>query len=899
MKTRDFIYSSKTTKIMKTGGTMNFLKRAGAILMVVAIFASSCNKYADDFKQLNTKMDALAEQVKGVTSLVTDMSTVKSQIAAIQTAVAGLPTTASITALSTSLSTVNGKIDALATTLNTVAATGTATAATVTQLQTDLATLTAKVTTDNKTMGDNITLALSKLTDLGTSVSGISSKVNDLTTNLAILNTKATDLQTAVASNSTAIQAVADQVTAQAVKVQDVANQITALAAQTNDAAVAAAAQAVVDAAAAKAQSDAILAQIAIVNNALAAAAQTGTAADATAATIMGLQAMLNAQKLQLDQILANTSMYTGSVSILTDTDVDFFMLKLAQMSVINGTLTVNPALVTKMTDLNTILKKITAVVGSNAVNITASATAAKAMDLSNLSSVSGNLTITGGNLITQSACNLSKLSSVGGNFAYSLDGAIDLPMLSGVGGTLTITPYTTTGTTVVGTTQVNLPLANVTGVINAASITLPSATKVVMPATGLTTLSAVNATELTVVNTTDATGGLTITPKSTAVVTLSFTKIVGAAALTIANGTTVNLANLATAAVGSSLSVTTVAAGTVNLEKFNADIPVTIIGSKTASLPLWAGGAVASTLVAASAETISLPAHTWSWGGGTPTAGNWAAVKSLTVGAVNAAITVVPYTTLTTLSVTGKTVTTWATLLATLTTTGANSALKTVTIAGMWKTVDLTGLTAMTSLTTTGSVVNGFTISGATNAALTAITLDHSVFTSSTDGTPGGILNVVNNTVATSLTVSALDKITSLAITGNTALKAISFPALATLANTGAGTSISVAITGNAFRGAFTAAIAAVAGVSPYVEAVINCSELAKLKAYMNLATGASGYATKTYNIVYNNDNTTPFAAFNLPAAMTANDATSAAIDQTAPANGIDVATELAILQP
>ena len=75
---------------MKTGGTMNFLKRAGAILMVVAIFASSCNKYADDFKQLNTKLDAVASSVAGLTQLATDVAATKASVTALQTSVAGL-----------------------------------------------------------------------------------------------------------------------------------------------------------------------------------------------------------------------------------------------------------------------------------------------------------------------------------------------------------------------------------------------------------------------------------------------------------------------------------------------------------------------------------------------------------------------------------------------------------------------------------------------------------------------------------------------------------------------------------------------------------------------------------------------------------------------------------------
>src|SRR5512133_3880284 len=143
MKTRDFIYLSKTTKIMKTGGTMNFLKRAGAIFMLLAIFASSCNKYADDFDQLNTKIDALAVSVQGVTQLTTDMAALKSQVTALQTAVAALPTKTQMDAgfagVTTQLTAINTAIAGITSTLATVATTGTATKAVVDQLKIDLA----------------------------------------------------------------------------------------------------------------------------------------------------------------------------------------------------------------------------------------------------------------------------------------------------------------------------------------------------------------------------------------------------------------------------------------------------------------------------------------------------------------------------------------------------------------------------------------------------------------------------------------------------------------------------------------------------------------------------------------------------------------------------------------
>lgn len=106
------------------------------------------NKYADDFKQLHDKLDAL-----------------KAQVTALQTAIAGSPTTASITALATGLTGATTKIDAITTTLNTVASAGTATQAVVDGLKTDLTALATKVAADNLAVQAQLTAPLNDETD--------------------------------------------------------------------------------------------------------------------------------------------------------------------------------------------------------------------------------------------------------------------------------------------------------------------------------------------------------------------------------------------------------------------------------------------------------------------------------------------------------------------------------------------------------------------------------------------------------------------------------------------------------------------------------------------------------------------------------------------------------------
>lgn len=733
----------------------------------------------------------------------------------------------------------------------------------VSALQAQLTATTAQVTALQTAVGTQATTSNASLAALATSL-------GTATTNIATIQTSLNTLATAGTANKAVVDGLKTDLTALAAKVA--LDNAALLAANTPTNASLAASNVTLAASIAAAQTS--LNNITVFESSL-----------ATAAVVAALQVKLDAQQAQLTQIINNTSMYTGPVNITTDTEVDFFTAKIAQMPIINGTLNVNPALITKLADMNLILSKITAVIG--ATTITGNATVAKALNLSNLTSVAGALTVTGANLITQAAVDISKLAVVTGAFTYSLDGPISMPLLTNVGGLLAITPYTTAAGTVVGTTSVNLPMVAVAGTINANSVTFDSATSVIMPATGVTVLHATAATTVTVVNTLVAAAGLTVTPKTTGstVDLSSFTSAAGA--ITVATCLTANLSNLATA-VGA-VSITTVATGTVNLDKFNSDVSVTIVGAKSVSLPLWVGGA-ASSLVAASAETISLPVHPWSWGT-TPTAGNWAAVKTLTVGNLNAPVALGTYTTLVTANITGKTVTTWATLLATVTTTNANAALKTITLGGMLKSASITDAVAevIESITTSG-VINSFLLEDADK--LTSLTLGHTAFTSIADGTPGSILSVKDCDLLASLTATNLDKVVGLTIESNALLTAWSFPALAALANVGVGTAITVSVKANKIGGVFTAASAG----PPYAEAIIASAQLLKLKPYLILATGAGGYATKTYNLVFDRDGAG--AVYNLPAAMVANDGVSAAIDQTVAASGIDVATELVIIQ-
>ena len=803
---------------MKTGGTMNFLKRAGAILMVVAIFASSCNKYADDFKQLNTKLDALATQVAGVTSLVTDMGALKSQVTALQTAVAGLPGTASITALQTSLTAVSGKVDALTTTLNTVAAAGTATKAVVDGLKTDLAALVASQATANAAATAAFAAESAKLTALDTKATGIVAQ-------LTAIGLQETALATAVANNNTAIAANATALVALAAQQTALAGQLTALAAATSSADAIAVATAATNAATAATANAALAAQAAQILTDLTA----NTTADAaTALVITGLQTSLAAQKLQLDQIILNTSMYNGDVSITTDAEVTFFLAKIAQLGIINGNLTVDKTLISagQLTSVNTITNKITNVIGTGVVIVNFKQ--GDAIDLSKLVSVKGAMTVTGTAKGAGADIDLSVLNSVGGTLTLNYDGPYTSTTLRTVGGDLDlVNKAVVAATTPLGTTSINIPSVTVAGkvgdVVGVANgiVTYPLATDVIL-AGGVSSVTAAKATNIKLGSTTYA-GALTVSSSATAAATIDLsaaTNITGAASITGFGATAVNLSGLKTAPAG--ITVTTGATGTVDLTAFNEPVGVlTVAGPKTLVLPAM----VAGTIVANTAETVTLAKLDWVIA---PTLG---AVKYLTLGAANRLVALAGYPTVITASITGKTVTTIPLptgLMGAVSATVANAALTTVSVAGSLESVNLNTIASLTSVTTSG-VVNSFTINACSNAALTALTLGHTHY----EGGPGSTVVVTGNTKLTSLTTST-DKMAVLTVTGNTALAAANFASYVTKTVSG---NPAISISANALTGSYTNGIAATI-TTPYVECTITSAALSSLKAYVALYT-------------------------------------------------------------
>ncbi len=300
---------------MKTGGTLNFLKRAGAILMLVAVFASSCNKYADDFKQLNTKLDGLASSIGGMSTLVTDVAAVKASVASALTAIAAIPNpTAAITKLQSDLTAVSTNVATINTTLNSLVTTvnGLPKLADVNAIATNVSKdLTTQLAVTNKAIADAVTALKANEATVQTAI------LKAITDNNATL--EALVKGDIVANNAAIIKAIADNNAAIAKAVADnnaAMNTLVQGDLVANNAAVNAlitANNAAINTAIVgnnTAMAALIQAQITALQTAL----QSNT--DPTVVAVAALQTLLNAQAATLATILANTIKSVGATTI-------------------------------------------------------------------------------------------------------------------------------------------------------------------------------------------------------------------------------------------------------------------------------------------------------------------------------------------------------------------------------------------------------------------------------------------------------------------------------------------------------------------------------------------------------------------------------------------------------
>ena len=816
MKTRDFINTFKTTKIMKTGGTMNFLKRAGAILMVVAIFASSCNKYADDFKQLNTKLDALATQVAGVTQLTTDLASVKTSVAAIQASVAALPNpTAAITKLQTDLTTTLANIATINTNLNALALA----AASKTDVTNAIATITTNVKTELTsqlaTVNANIAAAVASM------------KADNTAQNTAI--------NTEIVANNTALAAL-------------IQAQITAMQSALTGSGTDATAVTV------KGLQLLLTAQQTALNQLLANSNFFAGNVNITSDAEVAFYLTKIGTWIGGGMISGNVTVTTTNISVSKRADLKTITDNI--IAVIANGLNAGDLTITTSAGDALSFAKLASLAGSVAVTTKA---AVNEVSFPVLATVGGNYSVTGFDIAD------AALATVTGTLTADYDGGYAYPALTSVAnvvlndyitsavagnlatGTMAIdfsglttnTTFQTAATAIGFRGQVGVIglVANTAVFSSAATVVIGAGNKLVGLVANAANTVTLNASATATypaslaVSATKAASAITVGGK---IVTTNLT--IGGSATS-----TVTLPNLVSVGGTTSITAGTLTASALTTLTGAATLasvtPVNLPALATAPAGLSATAAVTFTaplynVDAAGGLTLGAPATTLevaSVAGGN-IGGTGAAFVTLKVDVLNEALTIPG--TVVTATVNG--IPAIAVPMVTPAVVNAGGAtLKTLTLGGMTGSVIKTAnvsSSALTALTTAG-VINSLNVSG---TALVGMTLAHTHYV----GGPGSTLSVTGNTLLTTLSSGVLDYPLNINIVGNGALASLDLSSYHTplLAAALATTTITIGGSGavsNKLTGNYTNAVA-VTATTPYVESTITSAALHSLKAFV-----------------------------------------------------------------
>ena len=812
MKTRDFINTFKTTKIMKTGGTMNFLKRAGAILMVVAIFASSCNKYADDFKQLNTKLDALATQVAGVTQLTTDLAATKASVATLVSSVAALPNpTAALTKLQGDLTTALTNIGTINTTLNNLATTVATTTASKADVTAAIGTITSNVKTELSAqlllVNNNITAAVNSI------------KADNSAQNTAINNE--------IIANNTTLAGL-------------------------------------------------IQAQITAMQNALTGSGTDATAVTVKGLQLLlqAQQTALNQLLANSNFFAGNVNITSDAEVAFYLTKIGTWIG--GGMISGNVTVTTTNISVSKRADLKTITDNIIAVIAngaSGAGDLTITTSAGDALSFAKLASLAGSVGVTTKAAVNE--VSFPVLATVGANYSVtgfdiadaaltSVTGAVSLNYDGGYvqpalakAGAITLTDFTTSavGVTpvVIGTLSVDLSGLTAATSLNGGTSVFSSATSVALgqvPYSSITA-NAANTVNLAYSASTGLAGATVNATKAGSVITLGLVKTTGANDLTVVGSATssVSLANLTALSQNGAITAKTVAAdklasvaGTLGLTSVTpVSLPVLATsGAITANtaVSFSAPALVSSGLSVTAATDVTIASSTTA--NLSTTSGT---LKNLTFKAL-AGIYGTSGTALTTVTVTGKA----ATANSFTFTAGATTALTTAAFDGTIVTVSLTGTDdatkdKLTSVTTAGNIDNFRLIN---SDIITGVTLGHDHIIANS----GSSLVVTGNDALLALAPTSLDFMATLNVSNNAALATLDFSSYKhILLAGGAPSAVHITIGANKLVGTYTAPVAATL-TTPFAEATLVQPGLSTLKTYVGLINTAVTAVTHSLTI-------------------------------------------------
>ena len=487
---------------------------------------------------------------------------------------------------------------------------------------------------------------------------------------------------------------------------------------------------------------------------------------------------------------------------------------------IVNGTITFNTTgfSTEQQSRANDIAKKIATVL--NNVSITSTST----LDFEAMTFVDANVTLTGG------GADITELRTVTGNFESTQIGDIDYSYLSSVGGTLKIIAGDAGATNVNSITSVDFGTATFGSVsvglaaTPAHEINAPKATSIKTGNSPVTVIVGTAASDIdhnyagdTALASLSITGSGTIdilATKITGGITIDgvATSVVKANSLTTTNTFTMpdKVAQLWLQDIkhaGGALNATVVALDDFLYPSANLNISATDVDLTGAKLIYSYGtlthsgkghitvtDAIAADLVA-SASTTQIT------------------IKELD----NPFVFAAGFTELHTINITGKAKAAGS-AQANLVTTSAAASMTTITLGGTVDGLVSVANTKLKTVTTSGNLTD-MTITGAT--ALTAVNAGHSHISGDTAVT----FVITGATALQSLDLSAVDKVKTITLTGNTKMTSITAPSTTTLCEAGAAVAVSVTASLSGVFVPFKPAIAATE-TTPLIPA-----ELAKIK--------------------------------------------------------------------
>ncbi|MDB4016289.1 hypothetical protein N9483_08030 [Flavobacteriaceae bacterium] len=516
---------------------------------------------------------------------------------------------------------------------------------------------------------------------------------------------------------------------------------------------------------------------------------------------------------------------------------------------IVNGNVSIDTTSLTASETItaNEIAGKLKTVIGNVAV------TSAAALNLSNISFINGNYSVSG------SDANDDSLVTVTGGLTTNYSGPNDYTQLSEVGAVVitnavSATLVDFTGVTVASLNGGVMTFANATSVnLGTAPVTSLTANKATTIETRMVTsagvtISGTSATAIDVNQMTSSTGAISVTGSSTTIVHFDALATIAGTLTTVTVGEA-HFGALTQASGAISVAATTAA----NFASLTDTDAASSIGGATVFLTALATST--GTLTLPNATTANLPAYSTSAGNGvTATVATSANMLSaavadlslpkatsltLTAQAENFTLVNASFAKLTTVDIAGKDVTGVTTTAISLT---SAATLTTVTVGGEVSTLTVAGA-GPTSLTTSGNITGLAT----TATKLATISLGHSFITGDT-----AVVIDIQNSVASAIDMSLVTKVKTITLTGNSKLASIVGPSSTVLPEAGA--AIAVTLGTNSLTAVYTEGEAATAATetTPAVAAVeptVTSASVSSILAWWSAAAGnaASGVATST----------------------------------------------------